>query len=497
MKKCFPLTLMVLIASLPALAQASSATASFAWEKSVVKIEVARKAYDYYQPWNRRNDRAAKTGIVVGERQILVTAQDLSDQTLVRVQKNGRGKWTTASVVWIDYHANLALLTTEDAAFWSDLRSANLTGKPPGENDPLQIVRWREGKLENRQAEFTQFTVRESDGSAINHVQMELDSEIRDAGTGEPVVTDSRVAGITFSQRGRSCRVIPTSFIRSVLEAHKSGNQRALGYFHFYWQPAENPASLTQLKLSSEPRGVIVINVPERLDGGDSVLKPRDIILQIDGFDVDMQGDYADPEFGSLTLENLSTRGKWAGDDIKIKIWRDGKPLEVTYRLPGYDFKNSLVPIAVRDQPPDYLIVGGLVFQPLTTPYLQRWGNEWERTAPFRLNHYRSDEATEAKPSLVILSQVLPDKFNIGYQEYRLYVVSQVNGQRVTNLADLQAALKQPKDDFHVIDFVPNESVQRIVLAAGDAEREATQRILKRFGITDAAQIASKTGAAK
>ena len=143
MKKCFPLTLMVLIASLPALAQASSATASFAWEKSVVKIEVARKAYDYYQPWNRRNDRAAKTGIVVGERQILVTAQDLSDQTLVRVQKNGRGKWTTASVVWIDYHANLALLTTEDAAFWSDLRSANLTGKPPGENDPLQIVRWR------------------------------------------------------------------------------------------------------------------------------------------------------------------------------------------------------------------------------------------------------------------------------------------------------------------------------------------------------------------
>lgn len=489
------LTLLVVIAPLCASAQSTRADSSFDWEKSIVKIEVARKAYDYYQPWNRRNDRAAKTGIVVGERQILATAQDLSDQTLVRLQKNGRGKWTTASIVWVDYHANLALLTTDDAAFWSDLRPANLNPKPPGDGAALQIVRWREGKLENRQAEFTQFTVRESEGSAINHVQMELDSEIRDAGTGEPVITDSRVAGITFSQRGRACRAIPASFIRSVLDAHKSGNQRALGYFHFYWQPAENPASLAQLKLTGEPRGVLVINVPERLDGGDSVLKPRDIILQIDGFDVDMQGDYTDPEFGSLTLENLSTRGKRAGDDVKIKLWRDGKPLDVTYRLPGYDFQNALVPLAVHDQPPDYLIVGGLVFQPLTTPYLQRWGNDWERNAPFRLNHYRSDEATKTKPSLVILSQVLPDKFNIGYQEYRSFVVNQVNGQRVTNLAELQAALKQPKDDFHIVDFVPNESLQRIVLAAGDAEREATQRILKRFGITDAVQIASKTAA--
>ena len=188
------LALLVLITPLAALAETTPAAA---WEKSVVKIEVARKSYDYYQPWNRRNERAAKTGLVVGEHQILATAQDLSDQTLVRVQKNGRGKWTTASVVWIDYHANLALLTAEDVAFWSDLRPANLTGKPPGEGAKLQIVRWREGKLENRQAEFTQYSVHESDGSAINHVQMELDSEIRDAGSGEPVVTESRIAGIT------------------------------------------------------------------------------------------------------------------------------------------------------------------------------------------------------------------------------------------------------------------------------------------------------------
>ena len=56
-----------------------------------------------------------------------------------------RGKWTNAKAEWIDYHANLALLTTDDAAFWTGLQPANLAGKPPAEGDALQIIRWREG----------------------------------------------------------------------------------------------------------------------------------------------------------------------------------------------------------------------------------------------------------------------------------------------------------------------------------------------------------------
>lgn len=497
MKNWLLLTLVALTATVCPLTNAATASASSTWERSVVTVEVARRAYDYYQPWNRRHERAMKIGVVVGERQILTTAQSLSDRTLVRLQKGGRGKWTNANVEWIDYHANLALLTTEDAAFWNDLKPADLSGKTPGEGATLQIVRWREGKLENRQAEFTQFTVDQSESSTISHVQMELDSEIQGAGLGEPVVTDSRVVGITASQRGRSCTVIPASFIRNILEAHRSDNQRGLGYFDFVWQHAENTASLAHLKLPGEPRGVLVISVPERLDSNPPVLQPRDIILQIDGFDVDMQGDYVDPEFGLLMLENLATRNRWAGDKVTLKLWRDGKPLEVTYQLPKYEFSRSLVPPGVYDQPPDYLIAGGLVFQPLTTPYLQRWGPEWERNAPFRLNHYRSDEATKANPSLVILSQVLPDKFTIGYQEYRGLVVNQVNGKRVTSLTELKDALRQPQDGFHVIDFVSNETVQRIVLAAGDAEREATSRILQRFGISEAIQITPKTAITK
>jgi S1-C subfamily serine protease len=326
---------------------------------------------------------------------------------------------------------------------------------------------------------------------------MELDSEIQGVGWGEPVVANSHVVGMASSQHGRACKAIPVSFIRMILQARQEAGPHRLGYFHFYWQRAENTASLAFLRLPGKGRGVLVINVPERPDDEPQVLQPRDVILQIDGFDVDIQGDYTDPEFGALMLENLATRNKWAGDDVRMKIWRDGKTLDVTYRLPAFEYSHSRVPTGVYDQPPDYLIVGGLVFQPLTVPYLQRWGEEWLRRAPFRLAYYTGDDATREQPALVILSQVLPDAFNLGYQEQRGLAVDKVNGRRVTSLAELREALTRPKDDYHVFDFVPNESTQRVVLAAGNAEQEATGRVLERFGISSASQIAPKAGPVK
>ncbi len=496
MKKVFLGFSLVLLVLGAALAQPAPAGTTALWEKSIVRVEVSRKAYDYYQPWSRRNDQALKTGLVVGANEILTTSQDLSDRTLVRVQKGGRGPWAIAKVAWVDYYANLAVLTIDDAEFRADLRPARLAEKPASEGTPLQIIRWREGKLEIRQAEFTQFAVRKSQFSDLSHVQMEVGSEIQAAGFAEPIVAGNTVMGLVATQQGRTCRVIPVSFLTMILDARRSDNQRGLGFFHFYWQPSENPATHEHLKLPGAPRGVLVIDVPERLDGGAPVFQPRDIILQIDGFDIDTEGDYLDPDYGPLLLENLSTRGHWAGDEVKIKIWRDGKSMDVTYRLPKYDYAHSLVPLGVYDQPPDYLIVGGLVFQPLTVPYLQRWGNDWQRNAPFRFNYYRNDEATQEKPALVILSQVLPDRFNIGYQEYRGYVVAKVNNRTIHTLSDLSEALKHPLGEFHVIDFSPNESLQRIVLAAGEAERTATTRILERFGIGSAAQITPMNAAA-
>ncbi|HWV99534.1 MAG TPA: serine protease [Candidatus Acidoferrum sp.] len=481
--------LAVLLSLLPVPAQAQSRKEPSAWEASVVTVEVSRKQYDYYQPWTSKDVRVQKPGLVVGERQILTTADELFNRTLVRVQKHGRGQWWVAEVAWIDYHANLALVTTTEPEFWRGLKPAALGGAIPAEGT-LQILRWRAGNLENRKAEFTQFAVREGQLAAINQAVLEADSDIQSAGWGEPVVANSHVVGLLSAQDGRSCIAIPASFIKFNLDAHKRGEYQGLGYFHFYWQPAQNPASLARLKLTGEPRGVIVIQVPPRPDGGEQVLKTQDIILRVDGFDLDIQGDYEDPEYGHLMLENLATRQRQAGDNVKMQIWREGKPMEVSYRLPKYEYSSSLVPFGTYDQEPEYMIVGGLVFQPLTDSYLQSWGTDWRRRAPFRLYHYRDEPATKERSALVLLSQVLPDAYNIGYQEQKYLVVDKVNGQRINRLPDLRQALEKPLNGYHVIEFVQSDSLRRLVLRADGNEQEATTRILKRYHINQPFQLA-------
>lgn len=454
-----------------------------AWADTVVTLEVARNQYDYTQPWTRKTRRLKKSGVVVGPREVLTTADQMQDRTLVRMQKHGRGQWAIAQVSWIDYPANLALVTTEEPGFWDGLKPAILDGTLPASGN-MQIVRWREGNMENRRAEFNQFAVDEWPLSPVNMASLEVSTEMQNAGWGEPIVAESRVIGLLMSQEGRNCSAIPASFAKFVLGARANGQFRGLGFFHFYWQPAENPASLAALGLSGPPRGVLVHYVPQRPDRAEEVMRTNDIILAIDGFPLDMEGYYLDPEYGRLIVENLAVRNKLAGDDVKMKIWRAGKELDITYRLPRYDYTNSLLPYATFDRSPEYLIVGGLVFQPLTGSFLQTWGADWKRRAPFRLNYYNNQFPTEERPSLVIMSQVLPDPFNIGYQELRYLVVDKVNEQLVTDLADLREALEKPVNGFHTVDFVKTDGLRRLVIAAGEDEAAATDRILKRYGIS-------------
>ncbi len=484
-----PIVLLTLVLAAGTQGHAQAKDDRRAWEHSIVTLEVARKHYDYYQPWSKGVRRVTKSGLVVGEREVLTTADEMSDRTLVRLQKGGRGLWRIGEVKWIDYHANLALVTTKEADFWRDLKPAALGSAAPAQG-AMQILRWREGNLEEHAAEFTQFSVREGQLSPINQVVLEVSSEIQRAGWSEPVVLNSHVAGLVTAQEGRNAYAMPASFIRTVLEARRQGAYHGLGYFHFLWEPAKNPTTLSLLGLPGEPRGALVVNVPPRPDGLAPVLEPKDVLLNVDGFDIDLQGDYKDPEFGHLNLESLAVRHKWAGDAMTMRVWRQGKTVEVSYRLPRFDYTNALVPYAVRDQEPEYLVVGGLIFQPLTDSYLQSWGADWKRNAPFRLNYYNNEEPTPERPALVILSHVLPDAYNIGYQDEKYLVVSKVNGQRVNRLSDLRAALEKPEHGFLVIEFAQGaESLRRMVLAAGDAERAATARVLRQYGVEHASRF--------
>jgi len=460
--------------------QAKEKDSSALWEKAVVTLEVTRKQYDYQQPWSRRVDQVQKMATIVGPNEILTTADYLADETLLRLQKGGRGRWWRGELVWIDYHANLALVTVREAGFWKDTAVAKLSDPTPVHGE-VSIARWRNGDLEVRKADINRMVVKHSKLSFIDFAQLEVDSELNGAGWAEAIILGDRLVGLTSSKEEHSCTVIPSSLIQQCLAARNHQPYRGLGYFAFVWQRSNNPENLQHLKLVGEPRGAIVVEIPAEIRDK-STLEPYDVILEIDGFKIDSQGDYKDPQFGNLSLENLANRKKGAGDECRMKVWRHGKIQDVIYTIPKADFATQLVPHAVFDREPEYVMMGGLLFQPLTEPFLQSWGSDWSRKAPFRLSYATQEKPTPDRPSIVVLSSVLPDPVNLGYQDARYMMVDKLNGQPIRRLNDLIEAKTKSTNGFHVLEFHAGDSVSRLVLDASDTEA-ATSRVLKRYGI--------------
>lgn len=108
------------------------------------------------------------------------------------------------------------------------------------------------------------------------------------------------------------------------------------------------------------------------------------------------------------------------------------------------------------DRPPRYVVEDGLIFQELSRQYLKEWGGDWQKQAPQRLvylDRYQSALIPAGHKRIVILSQVLPTASNIGYEDLKGMVVTNVNGMPINSLDDLPTALGKPQGGFDKIDF--------------------------------------------
>ena len=155
--------------------------------------------------------------------------------------------------------------------------------------------------------------------------------------------------------------------------------------------------------------------------------------------------------------------------------------------LPKADFKGSFIPEQSYDTAPEYLIAGGLIFQPVNGPLLDALGTN----IPVLLDYYRSKKSAQIRDGLVVLTKILPDDFNLGYERLRLQIVDTVNGYTIDNLNTLQVALNNPIDGFHRIQFLREETLRHIVLDAVSMEI-ATQRVLDHYQIPAAKLISEQ-----
>jgi hypothetical protein len=452
----------------------------FSWENAIIHIEISGKEYSYVQPWARAERKVVKTGVLLPNHVIITTADGLNDQTLIRLQKQGGGLFSLGRLMWIDYQSNLAALTTDETGFWSGLTPATLADPVPDTGE-VHVLRWNDDRLESRPGDIDRMAVDNSALSFVSVPVLKVDSTISGAGSAEAVTMGNTLLGLASSQDNDVVTAVPSSFISFTVDSRRNGTFNGLGYFDFTWEPVQNPLSLQYLGLPGPARGVIVKDTGLK-PGVVSPIHSRDVILQIDGFNIDAEGDYNDPQYGKIMLENLSSRQKWAGADCKIKVWRDGKEQMIDYKLPRAEYSDELVPEQSFDHPPDYVLTGGFVFVKLSDAFLRSWGASWRQRAPFRLGYYENDKVKPGRSEIIVLSGVMPAHVNLGYEMLHDAVVTEVNGVKIGKMTDLVEALKKPVNGFDVFRFAPGESTEMAVLDASQID-QTNQEIMTRFHI--------------
>ena len=188
--------------------------------------------------------------------------------------------------------------------------------------------------------------------------------------------------------------------------------------------------------------------------------------------------------YGWLDYKLIATEGHYAGDVIPARVLRAGKELKLDIPLKNIPASSALIPETRTEQAPPYLVAGGLVFRELDTPYLQAWGDDWEQNIPSRLRVYKEMESETHQPDkrLIVLADVFPDQYNLGYHDLSQNIVTAVNGRPIGSIADMEEAFKHPEGEFHVIEFVPGFGMSKVILDAKQFEA-ATARIMETYQI--------------
>ncbi|EPS59937.1 hypothetical protein M569_14869, partial [Genlisea aurea] len=181
-----------------------------------------------------------------------------------------------------------------------------------------------------------------------------------------------------------------------------------------------------------------------------------------------------------ITFDHLVSMKK--PDEVAlVKILRDGEELEFTITLRPLQ---PLVPVHQFDKLPSYFIFAGLVFVPLTQPYLHEYGEDWYNTSPRRLCERALRELPrKGGQQLIILSQVLMDDINTGYERLADLQVKKVNGIEVDNLVHLRR-LVEDSHSREVIRFDMDD--ERVMVLNYSLAKVATSRVLKRHRIPSA-----------
>lgn len=448
---------------------------------SVVKIFTVSSSPNYFLPWQNKSQREhTGSGFVISGKRILTNAHVVADHTFVLVRKHGSPTKYRAKVQAIGHECDLAILLIENEKFWEATNPLEL-GDIPFLQEAVAVVGYPQGgdnisvtKGVVSRVEPTQYV-----HGASQLLAIQIDAAINPGNSGGPAIMGNKVVGVAFQNLSGAENIgyiIPVPVIRHFIAGvEESGNYVGFCSMGLSCQLVENVQLRQLLRMGPECTGVLVCKINPLADAY-RVLRKHDIILSFDGVPIADDGTVAFRNRERITFDHLVSMKK-PNEMAEVRVLRNGEELSFCIKL--FPLK-PLVPVHQFDKLPSYYIFAGLIFIPLTQPYLHEYGDDWYNSSPRRLCE-RALRKLPKRPGhqLVILSQVLMDDINTGYERLAELQVKKVNGVEVENLKHLRQLVEDDNKEYVTFELEGD----RLVSVDYKWAKIATCRILTRHRI--------------
>lgn len=449
---------------------------------SVVQVQIASQGEDYAMPWKRpQPEGATGTAFCIAPGTLLTNAHVVSDAKVLRVKRADRAKWYQARVVHKGDDCDLAVLTVDDEEIWTDMRPLEI-GEGPAIQSTVATVGYPMGgnKLSITEGVVSRIEVQNySHSYADEHLAIQIDAAINPGNSGGPVMQEGKVVGVAFQGQFFAQNIgymIPPSVIRHFLKDVEDG--RYDGYPELGIETAElqNDALRDYLGVPAGETGILALKAtPYASCVG--LIERDDVIQRIDGIQIENDGTIRiDGEF--LDFDHV-VEGKQIGETVTLSVRRKGEPREIEVKLRKWGARMS--PSIAYDERPEYLVLGGYVFVPLTTNYLMATRASDELVYYYQQYYRTVAEEGKTPEQLVILSQVLPDA-STRYRTYQNAIVASVDGKVPNDFREFVSLVEGGKGlvkvEFEGVNVPP------IVLERGKIA-EAHARICKNLNITE------------
>ncbi|MEM9237288.1 MAG: PDZ domain-containing protein [Verrucomicrobiota bacterium] len=432
---------------------------------SVVRVNSTRQRWNPGQPWEKQppSKRRSLSAVVMDDH-VLTTAEMVADATLIELESVDGRRFAQGKVTAVDYEANLALVGLADpegdAAFFEGMVPLEIA-EPTGLGATIEAIQVEE----NGTVLSTRGSIQSVDvvanflpGEYFLTYQVKASMQSAASSYSIPALHEGKLAGLltSYNSKDQISDITGSEIIARFMTDAADGDYNGFPSLGVATTRTDDRGFRSFLKLPEDGGGIYVANVRPDSAAKTAGVEKGDVIVTIDGHEIDRMGYFEHEVYGRTYWSHLIRGAKGAGESISLGILRDGESLEIEAELTRRDRRNELVPAYTFGEAPNFLVKGGLVFQELTRPLLRSFGDEWRSRAPLNLLDVleNPEKYEERHDRVVFLAGVIATPATVGYEPLRNLVVTEVNGKPVRDMKSLVAAFDEvPSDGLHSIEF--------------------------------------------